>query len=376
MGNRSSIAFVVAALNEERTIYGCVRSLLDQDYPAEKIEVVVVDGGSTDRTRAIVSDLAASDARVRLVDNPRRIAAAAFNIGIAETASDVVSLVSAHSTTDADYAHILDEAFRTSGASLVGGRSNSAADSADGVMAEAIVRATTSPLGQGPAYHRYSDRAGWVDTAFPGAYRRELLVELDGFDESFVRNQDDELNLRARLAGHTMWFEPRLRSNYRPRRTLKTLWTQYYQYGWWRWATLRKHGRVASARHLVPAALVAGLAGGPLLVLAVPSRRSAALIWIGGLTAWVAVLGVAGWRERDSGLGLSARVAAAVGCLHLGYGVGFWHAVLDSGLDLCRNTGTHVSSAPRHALAPDSHGPGHAYGGTPQRPLGGGRRRR
>jgi succinoglycan biosynthesis protein ExoA len=365
VGHRSSIAFVVATLNEEKAIHGCVRSLLDQEYPPEKIEVVIVDGGSTDRTRAIVSGLAASDARVKLADNPRRIAATAFNIGIAATTSDVVSLVSAHSTTDPDYARILDDAFHRSGASLVGGRSRAATDVAAGPMAEAIVRATTSPLGQGPAHHRYSDRPGWVDTAFPGAYRRELLVELGGFDESLVRNQDDELNLRARLAGHRMWYEPCLRSNYQPRLTLRALWRQYYQYGWWRWATVRKHGRVASARHLVPAALVAGLAVGPLVAVVAPQRRLVATAWVGGLATWLAVLLIAGWRERDSRPAVAARVPTVVACLHLSYGCGFWHAVLDSGVNSRRDDGKLPSGrVGTRSIGRFSRGPGRVGGDT------------
>ncbi|MFC5141941.1 glycosyltransferase family 2 protein [Actinomycetospora rhizophila] len=323
------MAFVIAALNEERHIEECVRSLLDQDYPGEGIEVVVVDGGSTDRTREIVEALSGADPRVRLLHNPRRIAPAAFNIGIAGTAAELVSLVSAHSTTDPRYAAVLVEAFDASGASLVGGRETAEAVSGAGPMAEAIVRATASPLGQGPAQYHYSERPGWVDTAYPGAYRRELLDEIGGFDESLIRNQDDELHFRARLAGHRMWFEPRLRSSYRPRPALGALWRQYYQYGWWRLATLRKHGRVASLRHLVPAALVAGVVGGPLLALVGP-RRPLLGTWAGGIVVWLGVLGYAGWRERDHGTAVAGRVPIAVACLHLGYGCGFWHAVASS----------------------------------------------
>jgi GT2 family glycosyltransferase len=321
-----SIAFVVAALDEESAIEGCVRSLLAQDYPPDRIEVAVVDGGSTDRTREIVAAVAAADPRVRLLDNPRRIAASAFNIGVAATGSALVSLASAHSRTEPGYAAALAEAFACSGAALVGGRMDAVADGPDGPadpMAQAIVRATSSPLGLGSARHHYSDRAGWVDTAFPGAYRRELFAEIGGFDESLVRNQDDELHLRARLAGHRMWFEPRLRSRYRPRRDLPALWRQYHQYGWWRAVTVHKHRRVVSARHLAPAALVAWLAAGPV-VLVLAGRRGPALAWAAGPVAWAGLLAVSGWRERDGPPGTAARVPAAVGCLHLAYGTGFW----------------------------------------------------
>lgn len=325
-----TIAFVVATLNEEAAIEDCVRSLLDQRYPADRIEVAVADGGSTDRTREIVSGMAAVDGRVRLLHNPRGIAATAFNIGVASTTGDLISLASAHSVTDPGYASVLAEAFGSSAAALVGGRMDAVAEPDATPMARAIVRATSSPLGLGPARFHYSDRPGWVDTAFPGAYRRRLFGEIGGFDESLVRNQDDDFHLRARRAGHPMWFEPRLRSEYRPRRTLPRLWRQYFGYGRWRAATLAKHRRVASLRHLAPAALVAGLAAGP--AVAVGGRRWSHQVggaWVAGVLAWSGVLVAAAWRERDHPPEVRVRVPTVVGCLHLAYGAGFWAGVAD-----------------------------------------------
>ncbi len=301
MSTLPDIAFIVATYNEEGAIEACVRSLLEQRYPVDRIEVVVIDGGSTDRTRERVRALAAADPRVRLLHNPATIAASAFNIGVAATTAGLISLVSAHSVTEPDYAVVLADAFETSGAQLVGGRMEAAVAEGATPTAEAIVRATSSPLGLGSAKFHYSETPGWVDTAFPGAYRRELFAKIGPFDEGLVRNQDDDLHLRARLAGHPMWFDPRLRSTYRPRRTFGALWSQYYQYGWWRAVTIRKHRRVASVRHLVPAALVAGIAAGPVLAAAGRRyRRPVGATWAGGVLAWAAVLALAGWRERGA----------------------------------------------------------------------------
>jgi succinoglycan biosynthesis protein ExoA len=329
MKDLPTIAFVVATLDEEQSIEECVHSLLDQDYPPEKIEVCVVDGGSRDRTRSIVAGLATADPRVHLHHNPRRIAGAAFNIGVETTRGELVGLVSAHSRTDSGFAAVLAEAFRTSGAALVGGRKVAEPVRPASSTATAIARATSSPLGLGSARYHYSEKPGWVDTAFPGAYRRELFSEIGGFDESLVRNQDDELHLRARLAGHAMWFDPRLRSSYQPRRTLRALYRQYYEYGWWRTATIVKHRRIASLRHLAPAALVAGLAAGPGVLIAGSRARLLSRAWPAGVAAWISLLAVAGWRERDAGGGVSVRVAAAVACVHLAYGIGMWRGAVD-----------------------------------------------
>jgi GT2 family glycosyltransferase len=324
-----AISFVVATLNEEHTIEDCLRSLLGQHYPADRIEVAVVDGGSTDRTREVVKRMMSGDRRIQLLHNPGRTAPHAFNIGVAHTSGGLISLQSAHGTASADYAAVLASAFQNSGASLVGGRVHAepALDSA--AMGEAIARATSSPLGVGSARFHYSEKPGWVDTAYPGAYRRELFGEIGGFDESLVRNQDDELHLRARLAGYPMWFEPRLHSLYRPRSRLGPLWGQYFEYGWWRSKTLVKHRRVASPRHLVPAVLVAGLTACPVLAVALPiRRRQLGQLWAGGVVAWLSVLLAAGVRERASSLRVATRVPAAVACLHVAYGVGFWRGLL------------------------------------------------
>ena len=208
--DQPTISFVVATLNEEDMIEACLWSLLNQRYPADRIEVAVVDGGSTDRTREVIERMASGDPRIRLLHNPARIAPHAFNIGVAQTTGGLISLQSAHGTADPDYAAVLASAFRTSGAALVGGKNEAAAGVNASSMAAAIVRATSSPLGLGSARHHYSDKPGWVDTAL-GAYRRDLFGEIGGFDESLVRNQDDEFHLRARLAGYRMWFEPKLR---------------------------------------------------------------------------------------------------------------------------------------------------------------------
>ena len=326
-----SIAFVVATLDEAATIEQCLRSLVDQDYPADRLQVAVVDGGSIDGTREIVRRFCTDESRVALYANPRCIAAAAFNIGVDSTRSDIISLASAHSTLDAGYARVLADAFVASGASLVGGRKVAdAGTSTRSPMAAAIVRATSSPLGLGSAGYHYSEVPGWVDTAFPGAYRRELLSEIGGFDESLVRNQDDELHLRARIAGHPMWYEPRLRSTYRPRPSLTTLWRQYYEYGWWRVVTVRKHRRVASLRHLAPAALVAGLVAGPTVALLRPGMpRWWSTAWGAGTVGWFGWLAAAGWRERGASDGSAPYVPLAVACLHLAYGSGFWLSLLE-----------------------------------------------
>lgn len=316
-----SITFIVATLDEERFIGPCLDSLLAQDYPADKIRVIVVDGGSVDRTRQIVEGYQARDPRVSLLHNPRKIAAAAFNLALSAMTTDVGSITSAHAETDPSFARSADRAFRESGADLVGGRCVAVVADAT-PTAEAIVLATSSPLGVGGSRHHYSEEPGWVDTAYPSAYRRSLVERIGLFDEELVRNQDDDYHLRAALSGSRMWFDPRLRAEYHPRPTLRTLWWQYFDYGYWRFRTLRKHRRVASARQLAPAALVAGIFAGPVLWKVRPIRR----IWIAGIEVYLLGLAAGSFFAADRP-GMRHRFASAVMVLHVAYGCGFWASI-------------------------------------------------
>jgi GT2 family glycosyltransferase len=325
-----SVSFVVATLNEQQRISECLWSLLDQDYPAHLIEIAIVDGGSTDRTRDVVEETANRDPRVRLLHNPGRIAPVAFNIGIKATTGDIVSLVSAHSRTDSSYARRLAQAFTVTGAGVVGGRAV-ATSSADTATAGAIVRAMSSPFGVGNARFRHGETAGWVDTAFPGAYRRSLFEQIGPFDERLQRNQDDELHLRARRAGYGVWFDPALTTVYYPRATLTATFRQYLDYGRWRWVTILEHRSVACARHLAPAALTLSLAVAGLGRPATPGLRRAARTVVAA--AYGAVLSAAVVRESRRGAPRRelAVLPAAVATLHLGYGIGFWRGVLSTG---------------------------------------------
>jgi succinoglycan biosynthesis protein ExoA len=330
-----SISFIVPARDEEHHLATCVGSLLSQDYPSELIEVLIVDGASADRTREIAEAFARRDGRVRVLDNPDRITAAAFNQGLAAATSDVMSIVSAHSRTDRAFARHVADALRESGAHLVGGRTVSV-PAVDSAMARAICRATSSPIGLGNARHHYADEPGWIDTGYPSAYRRALVDEIGSFDETLIRNQDDEYHLRARRAGFPMWYDPRLQTEYFPRSTLAAVARQYFEYGYWRAFTLAKHGTVASARHLVPAAFVLGVASGPI----VARRRGLRILWQAALGAYGALLAAAGAGElRRSPRDEVGRFVVVIAVLHTSYGLGFWRGAAAVATRATRSTG-------------------------------------
>ena len=164
------VSFVVATWQEAAFIGPCLERLLAQDLDGD-VEVLVVDGGSTDGTRQLVEEVATRDGRVRLLDNPARVAPAAFNLGIGASRAPLVSLIGAHSLPQLDYARRLVSDFEGSGAWLVAGRAVSEPAVA-GAVAAGIARAMASPLGVGGATFRLSEQPGWSVTGFPGAYRR------------------------------------------------------------------------------------------------------------------------------------------------------------------------------------------------------------
>ena len=254
------VSVVIPTRDEQGTIAACLEAVLRQEYPAGRMEVLVVDGRSRDRTRALVAELAAADkaGRVRLLDNPRLVTPAALNIGIRAARGAVIARVDGHTVIAPDYLRRCVEALTETGADNVGGLMR---PRGHGYVGGCVALATTSRFGVGDARFHYDERGGAVDTVYLGCFRRAIFERVGLFDESLVRNQDDELNDRIVAAGGRIWLDPRIRSTYHNRGSLRALWRQYYQYGYWKVRVLRRHPHARRPRHLAPAALVAGLAG-------------------------------------------------------------------------------------------------------------------
>ncbi len=302
------VSVVVPALNAPDGAPRAVRSALDQDG----VDEVVVAAGDA-ATRQAVQAL--DDPRVRVVDNPSGRTADALNAAIAATTGEVVVRLDAYAVLPEGYVDTALAALRTTGAANVGGMQ---VPTAERGTARAIAAAMASPAGAGGATYRVGGSAGPVDTVYLGVFRRAALEQVGGFDPRFVRNQDGELNLRLRRAGHTVWFVPELAVAYTPRASLAALARQYGQYGRWRRLTARTHPGSLALRQLAPPLLVVGL----VLLAAV-----AALLG----TGWPLALAVGGYA---AGLLVAAAgavqvlrdvpvTAAALATMHLAWGTGF-----------------------------------------------------
>jgi succinoglycan biosynthesis protein ExoA len=258
------VSVVMPVLDEEEHLRSAVGTVLGQDYRGP-LEVVLSLGPSTDRTDEVAQQLAAEDERVRLVTNPTGATGAGLNRALEVARHEVVVRLDGHALVPGDYVRIAVETLRRTGADNVGGLM-----AAEGVtdFQRAVAAAMTSPIGVGQAAFHVGGEEGPAPTVYLGAFRRETLDRLGGYDETFLRAQDWELNHRIREAGGVVWFTPRLSVTYRPRSTLRALARQYRDYGRWRRVVMREHAGTASLRYLAPPVTLVTVVAGSVVGLA------------------------------------------------------------------------------------------------------------
>ncbi len=317
---RPLVSIVIPCLNEERYITNLLDSLAAQDHGPSGIEVLVADGGSTDRTRDLVRAYASPFARLQLVDNPKRITVGGLNAGMDAARGDCWIIIGAHSLVRPDFVRASVEALLRTGAACVGGPIETIGE---GTVGRAIAAAMSSPFGVGNAKFRYADEEGEVDTVPFGCYHRRVWEVVGRFDETVDGADEDSYNARLIEAGGRIVLVPTIRSSYYPRRTFRALAKQYWEYGAAK-GTLLGRGRPLQPRHFAPSAMVVG---GPLLLL------------LGGVSKWARLTlrvlavgylvgGVMASRKAAARTGANpALTFAAVATMHATYGAGFlWGA--------------------------------------------------
>jgi glycosyltransferase involved in cell wall biosynthesis len=258
-----AISVILPVLNEEAHLENAVHSILSQDYHGP-IEIILAIGPSHDRTHEIAERISRKDPRVVIVDSPTGRTAAGLNLALNKSQSPVVVRVDGHAQIPEDYLRLVVEILNSTGAVNVGGVMAAVGTTP---FEKAVAGAMRSPLGVGASRFHTGGEAGEVDTVYLGAFRREALLAIGGFDERFTRAQDWELNFRLRENGGLVYFDPRLHVTYRPRSTVRALAKQYFEYGRWRRVVSRRHSGTINYRYLAPpvalvgflASLVAGI---------------------------------------------------------------------------------------------------------------------
>lgn len=324
-----SISVVIACRNEEKFISNCLDSLLANQYPS-RLEILVIDGQSEDRTREIVQAYHQRFPFIQLLANPQRITPIAMNIGITQARGEVIILVNAHCVVDRDFLRYSIEYLLKTGADAVGGRLNTINEDQSPV-ALAIPWAADSIFGAGGRRYRTGTKEGWVKDTLPYcAYRREIFDRIGLIDEELVRGQDAEFNYRILLNGGRIYFAPRIMSYLHIRPTLSKLWRQHYQYGCCKPLIARKTGFWLTCRQSIPALFVLSLLGSLGL-----AAFSAPWLWVFFFIVGVYLL---------SSLGFSLAIALRRGpkyfpilplifaTLHFSYGTGYlmslWNLVV------------------------------------------------
>jgi glycosyltransferase involved in cell wall biosynthesis len=314
MTDAQPVSLVMAVLDEERHLHASVDAALRQDYPAE-LELVIALGPSRDATDRIAAELAAADPRIRLVHNPSGRTPAGLNRAVAATRFPIVARVDGHAILPPGYLRTAVELLERTGADNVGGIM-----AAEGVtlFERAVAVAMTSKLGVGPAPFHHGGREGPADTVYLGVFRRETLLDLGGYDESFIRAQDWELNYRIRQRGGLVFFTPDLQVTYRPRGSARALAKQYFNYGRWRRTLIRRHPGSVNLRYLAPPLTMVAIAAG--LVAATRGRRWGLMPAAGYTTGIVAGSVVTG---RSAPPGVRLRLPFVYATMHGAWALGF-----------------------------------------------------
>jgi len=320
MENSPLISIIIPCRNEEKYIKKNIDSILAQSYKGE-IEVLVVDGMSTDNTRKVVKSF--NNTRVKLIDNPHQFTPHAMNIGVDNADGEFFVILGGHSYLDKEFISrnvkvlLSDETIGCSG-----GQIKNIYENEEG---EIISKAMASKFGVGNATFRVGGKAGFVDTVAFGMYRKQVHYEIGKFDETLVRNQDDDYNFKLTKAGFKVFFDPEIISHYYVRGSYSKLYKQYYQYGYWKVFVNKKHKTVTSLRQLFPFVFVLGILLG--LVLSLLSWMFGAILFLAILL--YLILAISSGFNAGSSVKESFQIALVFPILHVSYGLGYLKGIID-----------------------------------------------
>lgn len=282
------VTVLIPARNEETDIGRCLYAVLAQDHPHERMEIVLVDGGSTDRTADVAAKvLAEGDSPWRIVENRAGTTPSNLNAGLAVASGEVLCRVDARSVIPPEYVRLCAGVLGSRPDVIVTGGAQVAIAVDGSARATGIARALNNRYAMGGSRYRSGASSGPSDTVYLGAFRTGELRSAGGWDEYFDTNQDFELNRRLSQAG-LVWFDARLDVGYVPRRTVLDLWRQYQRFGRWKVRYWRQTEDRPQRRQLVPLVgvpVVAAVAVGQLVEVRGRPERFAALLLVGAAAA-------------------------------------------------------------------------------------------
>lgn len=318
------VSVIISVRDERQHVEPCLRSIARQDYPADRMEVLVADGESRDGTRAIVERLVAEDARIRLIDNPGGQISRGLNRAITAAGGDVIVRVDARTRLMPDYVTQCVRWLRKTGAGNVGGPMRAVGE---GWWGRAIAAAHQSRFGLGGGRFHRADAAGDADTVYLGAFPREALEAVGGYDERLDRNQDIELNRRIRASSRRVCLTPAIESRYLCRSSLGSFCRRMFDTGRWNVMTVRLTPGTLSLRHFAPAISLLALLAAMIAALFSPAGRVLLAALIGAYV--LGVIAATAAAARHYGIGLLPSLPIVLLALHVSYGLGtLWGTIV------------------------------------------------
>lgn len=328
-----SVSVFIPCYNESSTIERLLKSLYEQSYPRSSMEILVIDGISTDDTRQKIKAFsdAHADLGISIIDNEEKFIPHALNKGLKAAQGDFLIRMDAHSIPAEDYVASCVKALQEGKGDNVGGRWYiQPGDSS--YAARAIAVAAAHPLGSGGANYRSGNKACLVDTVPFGAFTRETLSRNGFFNEALLANEDYEWNVRLKSKGGKIWFDPSIRCQYFARKSYRALFKQYFNYGYWKVAMLRLYPKSLRLRQMIPTAFTLILLLSSVLSVLSLLFGWSYLPWLPGtilLTYLVALVsGILLLARRNTPISLMPGIILAIATMHLSWGIGFWLSLI------------------------------------------------
>ena len=320
--NFEKVSVIVPILNEELYIENCLESLLAQDYPKDYLEIILVDGMSTDKTLEIINRYIEKYPFIKLLKNEKKIIPCALNLGIKNASGDYIVRMDAHAFYEKDYISKSIEYLIKTGADNVGGPTRVEGKT---FTQKTVAAAYSSPFALGGSKHYDENFEGEVDTVSWGIFKKQFLIDIGMYDERLPKSEDDDLNYRINKSGGKVFVTPKIKSTYYPQNKFTGLFKQYFNYGLWKVAGIKKHKKPARLAHLVPMMFVLFL-----VVFGVVSIFNLAVrsLFLAVMSLYFALDFYFSFKNKKAiNFSMKCYLLLAHIVIHIAYGLGFWAGI-------------------------------------------------
>lgn len=313
------VSIVIPVYNEENYIAKCLDSIISQDYDKNLLEVLLVDGNSNDKTAHIIKDYTAKHNYIKLLKNEKRTIQHGSNIGIKNAKGEYIVRMDAHAEYANDYVSKSIEYIQKTGAMNVGGPTVVRGKTP---VQKVIASSYTSPFALGSNTYYKEDYEGYSNSVSWGTFKREDLLKIGLYDERLVKTDDDDLNFRINQSGGKVFITPQIKSVYYPRDTYLGLFKQYFSYGMWKVAVIKKHKKPSRIVHLIPMLFVLFLCLGLILSLIF---KPLSVLYLAVILLYLVLNAYFSFTKKNlKGILSKLRLFWVHIVLHVSYGLGFW----------------------------------------------------